>query len=160
MIQPRSNEPPDPDSEMLRSRVGTDAAQASGREDTPLGATIPAASELADRALTKRRTPRFSLVVVLAENHVVHPESLAEGLRGRVGDDVDVLVACAGQPTNLPALQRSIGDAQFLLAPAGTSPEQLREIAIREAPGDIVRLLNGALLREASGTDRQLTVSS
>ena len=97
-----------------------------------------------DQTPPRRRTPRLSLIVVLPENHVVSPDVLTESLRGRVDRHVDVLVACAGQPTNLSALQRSIGEAQFLLAPAGTSTEALRELAIRQAPGDIVRLVSGA----------------
>jgi hypothetical protein len=99
-----------------------------------------------------RRTPRVSLIVVLPEHHVVSPERLAESLRVHENQEVDVVVACAGQPTNLSALQRSIGDAQFLLAPAGTSVEDLRELAIRQVPGDIVTLLSGGLLREAGAT--------
>jgi hypothetical protein len=74
---------------------------------------------------------------------------LAEGLAAHGNQDIDVVVACAGQPTNLSALQRSVGDAQFLLAPAGTSTEDLRELAMRQVPGDIVTLLSGALLRAA-----------
>jgi hypothetical protein len=106
-----------------------------------------------------RRTPRVSLIVVLPENHVVSPDRLAEGLRAHGNQDVDVVVACAGQPTNLSALQRSIGDAQFLLAPAGTSTEDLRELAMRQVPGDIVTLLSGALLPTA-GADTPLVMSS
>jgi hypothetical protein len=122
--------------------------------------TILTSGELADRAPSLRRTPRHSLIVVLPENHVVSPDRLTESLRARVDQDVDVLVACAGQPTNLSALQRSVGDAQFLLAPAGTSTEDLRELAIRQAPGDIVRLLSGALLAEFHGTERELFMTS
>jgi hypothetical protein len=93
-----------------------------------------ASGEPGDRAPALRRTPRHSLIVVLPENHVVSIDRLTESLRARVDQDVDVLVACAGQPTNLSALQRSVGDAHFLLAPAGTSTEDLRELAIRQAP--------------------------
>lgn len=106
-----------------------------------------------------RRTPRVSLIVVLPENHVVSPDRLAEGLRAHGNQDVDVVVACAGQPTNLGALQRSVGDAQFLLAPAGTSTEDLRELAMRQVPGDIVKLLSGALLPTA-GADTSLLMTS
>lgn len=106
-----------------------------------------------------RRTPRVSLIVVLPENHVVSPDRLAEGLRARGNQDIDVVVACAGQPTNLSALQRSVGDAQFLLAPAGTSTEDLRELAMRQVPGDIVTLLSGALL-PAAGADAELVMTS
>lgn len=106
-----------------------------------------------------RRTPRVSLIVVLPENHVVSPDRLAEGLRAHGNQDVDVVVACAGQPTNLSALQRSVGDAQFLLAPAGTSTEDLRELAMRQVPGDIVTLLSGALLPAASA-DSELVMTS
>lgn len=97
-----------------------------------------------------RRTPRISLIVVLPENHVVSPDRLAEGLRAHGDQDVDVVVACVGQPTNLSALQRSVRDAQFFLAPVGTTTEDLRQLAMQQAPGDIVTLLSGALLPELS----------
>lgn len=122
--------------------------------------TTAANSEIADCARSPRRTPRHSLIVVLPENHVVSPDRLTESLRARVDEDGDVLVACAGQPTNLSALQRSIGDAQFLLAPAGTSTEELRELAIRQAPGDVVRLLSGARLADSHRTERELFMTS
>jgi len=80
--------------------------------DLPRGAKRPHVS---------RRTPRVSLIVVLPENHVVSPDRLAESLRSHGNKEIDIVVACAGQPTNLTALQRSVGEAQFLLAPAGTS---------------------------------------
>jgi len=105
-----------------------------------------------------RRTPRVSLIVVLPENHVLSPDRLAHGLRARKNQDIDIVVACAGQPTNLSALQRSVGDAQFLLAPAGTTTEDLRELAMRQVPGDIVTLLSGALLPEAvANTELSMT---
>lgn len=97
-----------------------------------------------------RRTPRVSLVVVLPENHSISPERLARSLGAHGNQQIDVVVACAGQPTNLSALQRTIGAAQFLLAPAGTSTEDLRALAMRQAPGDIVTLLSGALLPEGA----------
>lgn len=106
-----------------------------------------------------RRTPRVSLIVVLPEHHAVSPDRLVQGLRAHGSQDVDVVVACAGQPTNLSALQRSIRDAQFLLAPAGTSTEDLRELAMRQVPGDIVTLLSGALL-PAAGVDTPLAMTS
>ncbi len=109
---------------------------------------VGTSQDRADLPLTPRRTPRVSVVVVLPEHHVVTPDGLLNGLRSCRDERVDVLVACAGQPTNLGALQRCVRDAQFLLAPAGTSPEDLREMAMDQAQGDIVTLLPGALLRE------------
>jgi hypothetical protein len=106
-----------------------------------------------------RRTPRVSLIVVLSENHIVSPDRLAEGLRAHETRDIDVVVACAGQPTNLGAFQRTVKDAQFLLAPAGTSTEDLRALAMRQAPGDIVTLLSGEL-RPADGIDESLEMTS
>ena len=55
----------------------------------------------------------------------------------------NVFVACAGRPANLSALQRTVENVEFLLAPTGTSSEDLRELAMQRAPGDIVRLLDG-----------------
>jgi hypothetical protein len=108
--------------------------------------------EATKRPPVSRHTPRVSLIVVLPEHHVVSPDQLAQSLRGHENKAVDIVVACAGQPTNLSALQRSVGEAQFLLAPAGTSVEDLRELAIRQVPGDIVTLLSGALLPEVAAT--------
>ena len=115
--------------------------------------------ETVKKQTVPRRTPRVSLIVVLPENHVVSPDRLAEGLRAHGNQDIDVVVACAGQPTNLSALQRSVGDAQFLLAPAGTTIEDLRVLAMRQVPGDIVTLLSGALLPPAAA-DSELVMTS
>jgi hypothetical protein len=92
-----------------------------------------------------RRTPRKSFIVVIPDNHAVSPEAVAERLPTGDDDLVDVIVACAGQPGNLGALTRRIRDIQVLLAPAGTSPADLRELAIRQTAADIVTLLSGAV---------------
>jgi hypothetical protein len=91
-----------------------------------------------------RRTPRKSLIVVLPENHVVSPDLVSNRLAAE-GDNelVDVILACAGQPLSIAALQRRVRDLQVLLAPAGTSTEDLRELAMSQAPGDIITLLSG-----------------
>ncbi len=107
-----------------------------------------------------RPTPRTSLIVVLPENHTVSPAGLAGRLPVAHARDVDVIVACAGQPMNLHVLQRTVSDAQFLLAPAGTSMEDLRELAMQQAPGDIVTLLNGALLEPAVVGDVEILKTS
>ena len=125
----------------------------------PVGAEDSLSSEPLKQPAVSRRTPRVSLIVVLPENHVVSPDRLAEGLRAHGDQQVDVVVACAGKPTNLAAAQRSVGDAQFLLAPAGTTAEELRELAMRQVPGDIVTLLSGALVPEL-GTDAELFMTS
>ena len=91
-----------------------------------------------------RRTPRKSLIVVLPENHEVSPDRVAERLQADgENEQVDVILACAGQPSGIAALRRRVQDLQVLLAPPGTSPEDLRELAMNRAPGDIVTLLNG-----------------
>jgi hypothetical protein len=114
----------------------------------------------ADRPPETRRTPRVSVVVVLPENHVVSPDALLKRLRRRDDEQIDVLVACAGQPVNLSALQRDVGEAQFLLAPSGTSLEDLREMAMKQATGDIVTLVSGALLKETEFAEHQLFKTS
>jgi hypothetical protein len=87
------------------------------------------------------------LIVVLPENHVVPTDVVADHLDSSAEpDQIDVILACAGQPNGITALQRRVRDLQVLLAPAGTSREDLRELAMRRAPGDIVTLLNGTLL--------------
>jgi hypothetical protein len=105
-----------------------------------------------DRAVPVRRTPRKSLVVVLPENHVLSPDVVAEELApASEHDPVDVILACAGQPANLGALTRRIRDIQVLLAPSGTSSQELRELGMSQAPGDIVMLLSTAAVPVAMG---------
>lgn len=102
-------------------------------------------SEPLDPSLVPRRKPRVSIILVVPENHVVSPDRLAEGLRSHGDQPVNVVIAYAGEPGNIAAAQQSIGDAQLLLAPPGTTPEDLRELAMRQVPGDIVTLLSADL---------------
>lgn len=106
-----------------------------------------------DRA-ARRKNPRVSAVVVLTESNVVSSEGLLSGIRSRVGEDADVVVACAGYLANLRTLQRCVRDALFLIAPEGTSSEDLREMAMAQARGDIVTLMSDALLAEIEPKDR------
>jgi len=131
------------------SRAGLDDVR---YEDLP----VKADDRIATAPVSQRRpTPRTSLIVVLPDNHVVSPDRLAERLPPEGAENVDIIVACAGQPVNLADLQRRVRDAQFLLAPAGTSTEDLRELAMKQAPGDIVSLLNGVTLQTASWSERE-----
>jgi hypothetical protein len=92
----------------------------------------------------RRRTPRKSLIVVLPDNHVVSPDLVADHVSlGADGEVMDVILACAGQPHSIAALQHRVRGLQILLAPAGTTTEDLRELAMTQAPGDIVTLLSG-----------------
>jgi len=89
-----------------------------------------------------RRTPRKSFIVVLPEDHVVSPDLVRDKLPAQGEDEeMDVILACAGQSTSIAALKRQVRDLWVLQAPAGTSTEDLRELAMRQAPGDIVTLL-------------------
>jgi len=105
-----------------------------------------------------RRTPRKSFIFVLPDDHVVSPEFVAERFPD-AGDNelIEVIVACAGHPSSLAALTRRVRDVQVLLAPAGTSPADLRELAIRQTPGDIVTLLSGAALPRVTSTTELFT---
>ena len=94
--------------------------------------------------MRSRRTPRKSLIVVLPENHHIPTETVTERLGSSESEEIDVILACAGQPTGISSLQRKVRDLQVLLAPAGTSDEDLRELAMHLATGDIVTLLNGS----------------
>ena len=100
---------------------------------------IPASEE---RFAAPRRTPRKSLIVVLGESSAIPVDAVTKQLRAVAGADVDVIVAYAGQPGNLARLQGQLPDFQVLLAPAGTSTDDLRELAIHHAPGDIVTLVS------------------
>jgi phosphoribosylcarboxyaminoimidazole (NCAIR) mutase len=125
----------------------------------PIGAEDSSSSESPKAPAARYRTPRVALIVVLPENHVVSAEHLAERLSAHGDQQVDVVIACAGQPANLAALHQSVGNAQFLLAPAGTSTADLRELAMRQVPGDIVTLLSGTPMSEA-GVNSELFMTS
>ena len=157
MIRGLADEMPKPEAHAVprrsdRREGGTDSPSA----DHGLLGT----SENVGRLTGRRRAPRLSVVVILPANHTLSPERLQDSLRASAGREVDVLVACAGQPTNLSALQRCVGNAQFLLAPSGTSSEALRELAMQHASGDIVTLLPGAALPAADASDRALFKTS
>lgn len=94
----------------------------------------------------RRPTPRVSLILVLPEDQVVEPDRLALRLSTERQQDVDVTIACAGQPSNLDALRRTAVTARFLVAPRGTTAEDLRELAMEQTPGDIVTLLDASCL--------------
>lgn len=108
----------------------------------------------------RRRTPRKSLILVLPDNHSLALDELAQRLPVASGADVDLIVACAGQHSDLNALRRAVGVAQFLLAPSGTSTADLRELAMKQAPGDIVTLLNGAVLLATPAAEPELSQSA
>jgi hypothetical protein len=115
-----------------------DSQLEKGSSNEPKSGTVRAAVK------GPRRTPRQSLIVVLPENHTISPEMVTEHLPAKGQDEaVDVILACAGQPHNIAFLQRRIRDMQILLAPAGTSTEELRELAMQQAPGDIITLRSG-----------------
>jgi hypothetical protein len=105
----------------------------------------------------RRRTPRKSLIVVLPDNHTIRLEELAARLPVARNADEDVIVAWAGQHSDLDAFQRAIGGAQFLMAPPGTSTAELRQLAMTQAPGDIVTLLNAAILLEKPAPEQPLS---
>ena len=71
-------------------------------------------------------------------------------------EDTEVIVVCAGQPANLPAMQRTLRYAQLMLAPAGTTIEELRVLALAQASGDIVTLVSGAESQPNAVVDRGL----
>jgi hypothetical protein len=94
--------------------------------------------------LARRKTPRVSLIFLLLDGQVMEPKRLAGRMSPQRDEGMDVIVACAGQPGNLDVLRRTARHARFYLAPADTSEEDLRELAIKQTGGDIVTLLRGA----------------
>lgn len=105
----------------------------------------------------RRPTPRVSLIFVLPEDQVVEPDRLALRLSTEQHKDVDVTIACAGQPSNLDALKRTAATARFLVAPRGTTAEDLREFAMEQTPGDIVNLLDASHLSRPLEQDQRVT---
>jgi hypothetical protein len=107
----------------------------------PLSNAIPVKDS---RASLNRSTPRRSLIVVIGEGQGLAPGVISERLiTAREEADVDVILACAGPLDRVAAIRELVRDARVLVAPPGTSSEDLRELAIEQAPGDIVTLLSG-----------------
>ena len=118
-----------------------------------MSTSTPIETEAVSRSAAPPRsgsTPRTSVIVLLSGSEPVSPERLAERVAAVHDGHGNVIVACSGRPANLPALQRTVDSVEFLLAPAGTSSEDLRELAMRRAPGDIVRLLDGVQRRSVA----------
>lgn len=90
-------------------------------------------------------TPRKSLIVVLVDEENNLPEEFTRHLRTTGGEGIQVIVACAGPTHDLALLQHTVGDAQYLIAPPGTNAEDLRELAMTQAAGDIVTVLSRGL---------------
>lgn len=131
------------DSDVLSSRRSIRVAHARVvNHSIARPANLPVPSRLEGTSEGPRRTPRRSVIVVLGENNVLSADALSDRLMADDDGDVDVIVACAGQPRSLAPLQRQIRDFQVLLAPAGTSTDDLRALAIQHAPGDIITLLS------------------
>lgn len=95
------------------------------------------------REVEPAKRPRVSLIFLFLEGQSMDPETLARRLASSAHDDADILIACAGTPSDLDALRRTARDANFYIAPAGTSEEDLRELAINQTASDIVTLLGG-----------------
>jgi len=132
--------------------LGAAAVVPPASADAPVALPVNAA---ADRATPVRRTPRRTIIVVLPENNSECPEMLAQRVPN-APEDTEVIVVCAGQPANLPAMQRTLGYAQLMLAPAGTIIEELRVLALAQASGDIVTLVSGAESQPNAVVDRGL----
>lgn len=101
-----------------------------------------------------RHTPRVSLIVILGDNEPFRPERIDQELRDFPLQGRDVIFACAGRPANLMRLSRRVHDARFLFAPPGTSAEDLRELAMQRARGDIVTLVDGMSSSASLGGER------
>ncbi len=90
-----------------------------------------------------QRLPFKSLIVVIPASYTITPERIAERIPSGAQGEIDVIVACAGQPAVLTGIHTHLRNAQFLLAPVGTSVEDLRVLAFAQAAGDIVSLVSG-----------------
>jgi glycosyltransferase involved in cell wall biosynthesis len=83
------------------------------------------------------------MIVVIPANHTISAERIAERMPVALQGEVDVIVACAGQPAVITGIHTHLRNAQFLLAPVDTSVEDLRVLAFEQAAGDIVTLVSG-----------------
>ena len=101
-----------------------------------------------------QRAPLKSFIVVIPAAHSVELGRLAERMPDNSDGTLEVIVACAGQPADLATIHLHLRGAHFLLAPTGTSAEDLRVLAISQAVGDIVTLESGVPARMPWSRDR------
>ncbi|MFL5637762.1 MAG: hypothetical protein ACJ78M_00170 [Gemmatimonadaceae bacterium] len=105
---------------------------------------LPVAREGPADLAMPRRTPRKSLIFVMPGDRPVLEDVVTRRIQSdRETEDLDVIVAYSGEPRDLASLQRRVRDIQVLVAPAGSSAEDLRELAMERAAGDIVTLFSG-----------------
>lgn len=104
------------------------------------------------------KEPRRSLIVLIPTDFSISSERIAEGL-SRAGPDANIIVACAGQPATLAAIHAQLRDAEFLLAPRGTSTTELRMHALAQASGDILYFIGAERANDESVATRERTAS-
>jgi hypothetical protein len=102
------------------------------------------------------RTPRISLIVALPDNCDLLPDAIAERIPAQDAESVDIILACAGsEPRNIAPVAKRASSLQILVAPSGTSGEDLRELAMSRAAGDIISFIPGVVRR----ADARLPIS-
>lgn len=116
--------------------------------ETPSGGARAAADPSRFRRGPSLR-PGVSTVVVVADQRPLPIDQLALRLPRVDADGATLVVAMAAEAAEGNRLRQLRRDASVIVAPLGTSMEDLRGLAMREAPGDIVTLLDGALLAVA-----------
>lgn len=92
-----------------------------------------------------QKLPSRTVIVVLPANHSVPFERIAVRAVHDGGQELEMIVACAGQPAHatVTAIHARLPTAQFLLAPAQMGALDLRALAIARATGDIVTIIDG-----------------
>lgn len=120
------------------------AARNSGSHDAPARSSGPHdAPRRSGPTPRPRHLPRESLIVAIPAHHEIAMDRVAERKPRISGETLDVIVACAGQPTHttVTAVHARLRTAQFMLAPAETTEGDLRALAMSQATGDVVTLV-------------------
>lgn len=104
-----------------------------------------------------RQSPRTALVVALADSTLC--TNISSEIIDSYGVDTDILFACAGETVGFAPLCDAFPGARFVYAPAGTSEDRLRVLALRQTDSDIVKFLTVHVAQATAATASSRTVS-
>ena len=137
-----------------KARSGRTSSGARRVSGTPPRGVVASQGVSATGDPAPQRAPLKSLIIAIPAAHSIELDRITAQMPDDPNGAVEVIVACAGQPADLPAIHTHLTNAQFLLAPLGTSAEELRVLAISQAVGDIVTFVSGVPTGAPRSVDR------
>jgi hypothetical protein len=132
--------------ESFREIMGTSAA-AEGIQDMSVQAgEITRGVSSANRRIRSGSQPTYSIVIASREARRELEAHLHWLMSTGAAGDAEIVVARAGEPTEMRSLRASYPSVRFVALPKDTSLSELRAAGMSEAAGDIVTMLDDSVV--------------